>query len=106
MVKMAQGAVTGMVIINSPEGRVTRLDDCPTCDFTKSKPLLFKEGRSRATRPLRLVHGDLVGPMPARSIGGSQYGFILVDDYSRAGCVLALRAKSDAPIEFVKIIFI
>ena len=40
--------------------------------------------------------------MAVDSVSRCKYGFILVDDYSRAGWVLPLRAKSDAPIEFEK----
>jgi hypothetical protein len=40
--------------------------------------------------------------MPVESVSRCKYGFILVDDYSRAGWVLPLRAKSDAPVEFEK----
>ena len=51
-------------------------------------------------RPLELIHGDLVGPMPVESVSRCRYGFILVDDYLRAGWVLPLRAKSDTPRKF------
>jgi hypothetical protein len=40
--------------------------------------------------------------MPIESISQCKYGFVLMDDYSRASWVLLLRAKSDAPIEFEK----
>ena len=49
-----------------------------------------------------LIHGDLVGPMPVESVSRCKYGFVLMDDYSRASWVLPLRAKSDAPVEFKK----
>ena len=49
-----------------------------------------------------LIHGDLVGPMPVESVSRKKYGFVLMDDYSRASWVLLLRAKSDAPVEVEK----
>jgi len=41
-------------------------------------------------------------PMPVESISRFQYGFIPVDDDSRASWVLSLRATPDAPVEFEK----
>jgi hypothetical protein len=40
--------------------------------------------------------------MPVEPVSRCKYGFILMDDYSRASWVLFLRAKSDAPVEFEK----
>ena len=96
---MAKGAVTGMAIHDLPD-RIPSLDDCAICALTKSHRPPFKKGRTRAARPLELRHGDLVGPMPVESICGRGYGFLLVDDYSRASWALPLRNNSDAPIEF------
>ena len=38
IVKMAQGTVTGMAILNSLDTpfKITKLDDCPTCVLSKS----------------------------------------------------------------------
>jgi hypothetical protein len=35
------------------------------------------------TRPLELLHMDLFGPDAYLSIGGSKYGLVIVDDFSR-----------------------
>src|SRR5258706_5719515 len=99
IVDMANGAVTGMVLKDVP-GDIPKLDSCPSCALTKAQHLPFKTGRTRATKPLELIHGDLVGPMPVESVGRCKYGFVLMDDYSRASWVLPLKAKSDAPIAF------
>jgi hypothetical protein len=34
------------------------------------------------TRPLKMLHNDLFGPIAYISIGGNKYGLIIVDDYS------------------------
>jgi hypothetical protein len=99
IVDMTKGAVTKIVLKDVP-GDIPKLDSCPSCALTKVQRLPFKDGRMRATKPLELIHGDLVGPMPVESVGHCKYGFILVDDYSRASWVLPLRAKSDAPTAF------
>ena len=54
------------------------------------------------TEPLELIHGDVVDPMPVESVSKRKYGFVLMNDYSRASWVLLLRAKSDALVEFEK----
>jgi len=99
IVDMANGAVTGMILKDVP-GDPPKLDSCPSCALAKAQRLPFKTGRTRATMPLELIHGDLVGPMPVESVSRCKYGFVLMDDYSRASWVLPLRAKSDAPAEF------
>jgi hypothetical protein len=35
------------------------------------------------TRPLELLHMDLFGPVAYLNIGGSKYGLVIVDDFSR-----------------------
>jgi hypothetical protein len=35
------------------------------------------------SRPLELLHMDLFGPVAYLSIGGSKYGLVVVDDFSR-----------------------
>ena len=99
VVDMAKGAVTGLVMKDLPV-RVPTLDNCPACVLAKSKHFPFKTGRTRATKPLELIHGDVVGPMPVESVSRRRYGLVLMDDYSRASWVLFLRVKSDAPTEF------
>ncbi len=99
IVDMANGAVTGMVLKDVPEDP-PKLDSCPSCALAKAQRLPFKTGRTRAMMPLELIHGDLVGPMAVESVIRCKYGFVLMDDYSRASWVLPLRAKSDAPADF------
>jgi transposase InsO family protein len=46
------------------------------------------------SRPLEL-HLDLFGPVAYLSIGGSKYGLVIVDDFSRFTWVLFLQDKSE-----------
>jgi transposase InsO family protein len=46
------------------------------------------------SRPLELLHMDLFGPVAYLSIGGSKYGLVIVDDFSRFTWVFFLRDKS------------
>jgi hypothetical protein len=47
------------------------------------------------SRPLELLHMDLFGPVAYLSIGGSKYGLVIVDDFSRFTWVLFLQDKSE-----------
>jgi transposase InsO family protein len=47
------------------------------------------------SRPLELPHMDLFGPIAYLSIGGSKYGLVVVDDYSRFTWVFFLQDKSE-----------
>jgi transposase InsO family protein len=47
------------------------------------------------SRPLELHHMDLFGPVAYLSIGGSKYGLVIVDDFSRFTWVFFLQEKSE-----------
>ena len=48
------------------------------------------------TRPLELLHMDLIGPVPVQSLGGCLYTLVVVDDFSRFTWTEFLKSKSDA----------
>jgi transposase InsO family protein len=45
------------------------------------------------SRPLELLHMDLFGPVAYLTIGGSKYGLVIVDDFSRFTWVFFLQDK-------------
>ena len=45
---------------------------------------------------------DLFGPVRTKSLNGSSYCYVIIDDYSRYGWVLFLSSKSDAFDKFAK----
>jgi transposase InsO family protein len=47
------------------------------------------------TRPLELLHMDLLSPIAYISIGGNKYGIIIVDDYSHFTWVFFLQDKGE-----------
>ncbi|WJX32971.1 hypothetical protein P8452_21231 [Trifolium repens] len=57
-----------------------------------SHPMLEHQVTSR---PLELLHMDLMGPMQVESLGGKIYAFVVVDDFSRYTWVNFIREKSD-----------
>jgi transposase InsO family protein len=48
------------------------------------------------TRPLEIVHTDLVGPTTTKGLKGEKYFILLVDDYTRMIVVFFLKNKSEA----------
>ena len=56
-----------------------------------------------SSRPLELIHMDLIGSTPVQSIGGRKYILVMVDDYSRFGWIAFLHAKSNAVNNIIRI---
>ncbi|UYV65648.1 hypothetical protein LAZ67_3004952 [Cordylochernes scorpioides] len=57
---------------------------------------------NHSERPLELIHMDLCGPMPTKSLGGAKYLYVIVDSYSRRIFVYFLKSKEDAFDFFVE----
>jgi transposase InsO family protein len=47
------------------------------------------------TRPLKMIHMDLFGPITYISIGSNKYGLVVIDDYSRFTWVFFLQDKGE-----------
>jgi hypothetical protein len=47
------------------------------------------------TKPLKIVHTDLVGPTTTKGLKGEKYFMLLVDDYTRMIAVCFLKNKSE-----------
>ena len=52
---------------------------------------------SITSRPLELLHLDLMGPTRTKSLGGKRYIMVMVGNFTRYTWVILLRSKSDAP---------
>ncbi|KAK1616378.1 hypothetical protein QYE76_021895 [Lolium multiflorum] len=53
------------------------------------------------SRPLELLHLDLFGPSHYDTLGGSKYGLVIVDDFSRYSWVFLLKSKDETHREFI-----
>ncbi|KAK1667790.1 hypothetical protein QYE76_055949 [Lolium multiflorum] len=53
------------------------------------------------SRPLELLHLDLFRPSHYDTLGGSKYGLVIVDDYSRYSWVFLLKSKDETHREFI-----
>jgi hypothetical protein len=67
---------------------------CATCQVGKQVGSTHHSKNVMTTsRPLELLHMDLFGLVAYLSIGGSKYGLVIVDDFSRFNWVLFLHDK-------------
>ena len=67
---------------------------CEGCEKGKSKRLPFPTSKSRATKPLDLVHSDL-DEMPVLSMGRYKYTTTYLDNYSSFGVMFYLKKKNN-----------
>ena len=51
--------------------------------------------RVQTSRPLELLHIDLIGPTRVQSLGGKKYILVVVDDFTRYTWVVLLRDKAE-----------
>ena len=80
-------------ILNSLE-----FEPIPMCESSlegKMTKRPFKAKGYRATKPLKLVHTDVCGPMRVQARGGYEYFVTFTDDYLRYGFVYLMRQKSE-----------
>ena len=71
---------------------------CGPCQLGKQTKVKHPGTQTSATsRPLELLHLDLIGPTRTESLGGKRYIMVVVDDFTRYTWVILLRSKSDAP---------
>jgi hypothetical protein len=69
---------------------------CKHCQQGKQTKTRFKSKEYSTTRPLEIVHTDLVGPTTTKGLKGERYFMLLVDDYTRMTTIFFLKNKSEA----------
>ena len=67
---------------------------CEGCEKGKSKQLLFPASKSRATRPLDLVHSNL-DEFPVHSTGSFKWTAMYLDNHSSYGVMFYLKSKDE-----------
>ena len=74
---------------------------CGTCQLGKQTKAKHPGIQTFATsRPLELLHLDLMGLTRIESLGGKRYIMVVVDDFTRYIWVILLRSKLDSPEHF------
>ena len=70
---------------------------CRLCQLGKQTKAKHPGTQTSATsRPLELLHLDLMGPTRTESLGGKRYIMVVVDNFTRYTWVILLRSKLDA----------
>lgn len=88
--RMRNGGVNGMSFVDSEKSEA-----CVACCKGKQSRNSFPREGSRANQLIEIIHADIAGKMECRSIGGSKFCLVLVDDYSRRTFVYMLKHKSE-----------
>ena len=71
---------------------------CRPCQLGKQTKAKHPSTQTSATsRPLELLHLDLMGPTRTESFGGKRYIMVVVDDFTRYTWVILLWSKFNAP---------
>jgi transposase InsO family protein len=69
---------------------------CGACQAGKQvRAQLRAKNIMTTTRPLKMLHMNLFGPITYISIGGNKYGLVIIDDYSHFTWVFFLQDKSE-----------
>ena len=69
---------------------------CEPCLSGKMNANPFPPSKTRASKPLELIHTDLHGPFKTRTISGYRYWITFIDDYTRFRAVMFLKSKDQA----------
>lgn len=69
---------------------------CEVCISGKQSKLPHNERRTRARRPLELIHSDIMGPINITSWNSKKYILCFVDDFTHFTAVYFLEHKSEA----------
>ena len=72
---------------------------CQIGEQIKSKHLSVASVQT--SRPLELLHIDLMGPVRVQSLGGKKYILVVVDDFTRYTWVVLLKDKIEAPEKMI-----
>src|SRR3990172_4292311 len=82
---------TGMKII--PDSH-THNEKCETCIKAKMTKRPFPKSTRRATKPMELIHTDVIGPFKTQTKeGGCVYVISFIDDYTRMIKVYLMKNK-------------
>jgi transposase InsO family protein len=89
---ISAGAIRGLPNLDIEEGKI-----CGECQIGKQTRMSHPRLEHQITsKPLELLHIDLMGPMQVESIGGRRCALVVVDDFSRYTWVNFIREKSES----------
>lgn len=77
-----------------PEFKIPR-GKCEICIKAKHSKQPFRSSERHSDNPLELVHMDVCGPLPEKSLGGHRLFVTFIDDYSKKVFLYVLEKKSE-----------
>ncbi|XP_076929891.1 uncharacterized protein LOC143594461 [Bidens hawaiensis] len=80
--------------------KVKKWSVCEGCEQGKKAREFFPYHGSKTRELLNLVHADVCGPMPVKSLGGNTMFLLFTDEYSRMTWVYFLKEKSEVFANF------
>ncbi|MCO5590431.1 hypothetical protein L7F22_044401 [Adiantum nelumboides] len=80
---------------NGIDIRPVSIDLCEACIFGKMSRTKFPRSIHKTKQPLELVHSDVFGPLPVKSLTGNSYVLMFLDDYSKYTIIYFLKQKSE-----------
>jgi hypothetical protein len=78
-----------------PELQSTHEGICKGCALGKNIKKPFPSNNNRSKEILDLIHSDVCGSMPVKSLGGSLYYVTFIGDYSRKTWLYLLKTKDE-----------
>ena len=76
--------------------RDTSISECEICLMTKCCKLPFTQTRTRAIKPLQILHADMMGPIsPTAHPKEFRFVLVLIDDYSRVASTYPMKRKNE-----------
>jgi hypothetical protein len=102
MAHLPHGAAGALreVVTEVPQIIIEHQDVCRGCALGKFAKALFPNNDSKSAGILDLVHKDVCGPMPRKSLSGCEYYLTFIDDYSRNTWIYFLKSKSEVFTRF------
>jgi len=70
---------------------------CGVCQEARQTRNKMTEVRTRASRPLQIIHTDLCGPISPNTWDGKRYFLTFLDDYTHYVMVYLIKNKSEVP---------
>jgi transposase InsO family protein len=83
-----------------PELQSTHEGICKGCALGKNVKKSFSSSNNRSKEIQDLIHSDVCGPMLVKSLRGSLYYVIFIDDYSRKTWLYLLKTKDEVFSKF------
>lgn len=83
---------------------VKQLEKCEICTQAKQTRLPFNTIRTRAKRPLELIHTDICGPFEEKTYDGYTYVLTVMDDYTHFTKIYLLKFKYEAKDKIINYI--